>query len=245
MSQSTSKKSGKRSTSNQKIASSIVHKPFSTGKINIFNPPRSNPNGEHLPAKLIVNAVLEKPEPIPEKPEIPEKTPKNWFNNLLNPWTISAIAILLSANFISGWFIWQRSPKFQAAVNPVPEPATIGNSNLAQREFIPLNLSTLSTIKTAIDTAQDVEESEKITPDAPIHPAFMPSSFNSKYHYVLTEYTGDRSLKLARQKVSSVSLVNFPQGVFIYLGAFSEKTQANAFINQLKQEGIDAYVYPF
>ncbi|MEL6461355.1 MAG: hypothetical protein AAFQ91_24515, partial [Cyanobacteria bacterium J06621_15] len=68
---------------------------------------------------------------------------------------------------------------------------------------------------------------------------------DAEYHYVLTEYSGDRSLALARQKASQVSLVNFPQGVFIYLGAFKEREQAEQFIVQLKQENFAAQIYPF
>ena len=94
-----------------------------------------------------------------------------------------------------------------------------------------------------------VEESSVIEPIspalAPINNTVALSSVNSPYFYILSEYTGDRSLVLAQQKVKQVSLVNFPEGVFIYLGAFTSREQANKFISQLKTEEFIAHVYPF
>ncbi|MEM7756729.1 MAG: hypothetical protein AAF298_01160, partial [Cyanobacteria bacterium P01_A01_bin.40] len=120
-------------------------------------------------------------------------------------------------------------------------------ANLDSAEFVPLNLSTLSILDTSEDTV-----SGKATILEPISPALAPinntmalSAINSPYYYVLSEYTGDHSLALARQKVKQVSLVNFPQGVFIYLGAFTEREQAEKFVLQLKQENFTAQIYPF
>lgn len=244
MSPSTPSNSTKKTLTNPKLASSIVHKPFSTGTINIFNPPKSNPNGESVSSKLVLDAVLETELPT----ELKESIKPKWHDRLLNPWVISAIAILLLANSISGIFIWRHSQISSAQSNELSESPTIGNSNLVEREFMPLNLSTLSSISSK-DSSQEAKTPTNLTPDAPIHPALIPlnqvDSLNTQYHYVLTEYTGDRSLILARQKVKNISLVNFPQGVFIYLGAFTEKTSAIAFVEQLKQEGLNAYIYPF
>ncbi|MDJ0567654.1 MAG: hypothetical protein QNJ53_01280 [Pleurocapsa sp. MO_192.B19] len=247
----------KKSTSNSQLKSSIVHKPFATGTINIFNPHRNKSNAGLSAPKLFLNAELEDKIPPPQEAE-PQSDldysevkyrDRNWLDSLLSPWGISAIAIIFFANLVSGAVIWRNS---QTAINSSNDDrstvSTVGNANLATEEFMPLNLSTLSAIKTVGDASVKAQQ-PAVTP---ISPALAPlnnvatlSSINHQYYYVLTEYTGDRSLSLARQKVKQVSLVNFPQGVFIYLGAFTDKNQADEFVSWLKQENFPAYLYPF
>lgn len=244
----------KKPQANPNLKSSIVHKPFATGKINIFNPYRSKSSENKLSSpKLFLNAQLEETsdklttlsESDLETSEI-EYRDRNWLDSLFSPWGISAIAILFLVNLISAGFIW-RNTRTAATSNETESPlSTVGNTNLTAQEFMPLNLSTLGTIKT---TKDEVEES---IPDiTPISPALAPlnniaslSSFNTQYHYVLTEYTGEQSLASARQQVKQVSLVNFPQGVFIYLGAFKDREDADRFVSQIKQDNFPAYVYP-
>ncbi len=249
MSQITSKKSTKKSTSaNPKVAASIVHKPFSTGKINIFNPPKSNPNGELMPSKLFLNATLETSE---QPEEILTPQPKQWFDLFINPWGISAIALLLLANIFSVIFIWRNSLQISSQEAVESAQIDVGNYDLAAKEFVPLNLNTLSTLSRPSGIAKENEvTTDKIEVEIP--PALLPlnidnprTSFDTEYNYILTEYTGDRSLALVKQKVNSVSLVNLPQGLFIYLGAFTQNSTAIEFLEQLKAVGISAYIYPF
>ena len=250
MSKTTSSKLAKKSTStNKKVASSIVHKPFSTGTINIFHPPKSNPNGEMISSKLVVNATLEESGVSEQLLTIPQS--KHWFNLFLNPWGISAIAVLLLANVFSGVLIWRNSLQLSSNLEVEPQGTDVGNYNLAAQEFVPLNLNTLSTLSSSAAIVTDDEvESEAMQVEIP--PALLPlninnslASLDTQYHYILTEYTGDRSLELVRQKVNSISLVNLPQGVFIYMGGFTQKTAAVEFLAQLKAAGINAYIYPF
>ena len=250
----------KKSKTNSNVKSSIVHKPFATGTINIFNPYRRKSNKSHQShqshqsnnqlstPKLFLNAQLENLDELESEiePTEFEDRQQNWLDNLLNPWSISAITMIFLANLISGAVIWRnyRLANKTKAIEPV---TTLGSANLATEEFVPLNLSTLS----RLDTAEDIvaEESPVIEPIspalAPINHAVALSSVNSPYYYILTEYTGDRSLALARQKVKQVSLVNLTQGVFIYLGAFKELEQAEEFVSQLKQENFAPQIYPF
>lgn len=240
MSSSNLSDGSEKSSVNPNLASSIVHKPFSTGKINIFNPYRSKLSNELAAPKLFLDAELEEthqPEPIVENEE------KNWLDSLLSPWGISAIAIIFLANLISGALIWRNSSTSVGNQQIQPKTSTVGNSDLAAQEFMPLSLNTLSTINTSVNTVED-SQAKQISPDVDLNGAMALSQTNSQYHYVLTEYTGDRSLSIARQKVKNVSLVNFPQGVFIYLGAFTDRSQADAFVTQLKEDGMDAYIYP-
>ncbi|MEM7592423.1 MAG: hypothetical protein AAF383_13025 [Cyanobacteria bacterium P01_A01_bin.83] len=250
----THKQSNSKPKANPNLNSSLVHKPFATGTINIFNPYRhksnqaSNQPNQH---QLFLNAQLEDStestnQSIPE-PEPTEFTyqEQNWVKAVYNPWSISAIAIILLANLISGAVIWRnyRLANSQQNIKPL---AIVGSANLTTAEFIPLNLSTLSLLDTAEDTVQKATVIEPISPAlAPINDTAALSSINSPYYYILREYTGDRDLALARQKVKQVSLVNFPQGVFIYLGAFTEREQAEQFISDLKQENFAAQIYPF
>ena len=240
----------KQSHTNNNLKSSIVHKPFDTGTVNIFNPHRPKANREISAPKLFLDAELEETndgltvfEQNLEPNEI-EYRDRNWLDNLLSPWGISAIAILFLVNLISAGFIW-RNARLSANSKPTETPvSTVGKVDFTKREFVPLNLSTLGTIET---TKEKVEDSLNLTPIAPalapINNIASLSSYNTKYHYVLTEYTGEQSLAKVRKRVKQVSLVNFPQGVFIYLGAFEERSQAEQFVSQLK-DNFSAHVYP-
>ena len=255
MSSENSSNPAKKPRTNPNLKSSIVHKPFATGTINIFNPYRNKNKADNkldVP-KLFLNAELEKTsdklttelESDRENSEI-EYRERNWLDSLLSPWGITAIAVLFSINLISAGVIWRNTRTADNLKQTESPVSTVGNTNLTAKEFMPLNLSTLGAIEII---EAEVEDS---TPDlTPISPALAPlnnlaslSIFNTEYHYVLTEYTGEDSLALARQKVKQVSLVNFPQGVFVYLGAFKQREDAESFVSQLKQENFSAYVYP-
>jgi hypothetical protein len=258
MSSKSSNQPDKKPQVNPNVKSSIVHKPFATGTINIFNPHKGKPKSELTNSKLFLNAELEK-EKEKEKEELqPELTAnleiteiadrdRNWLDSLLSPWGISAIAMLFLANLIAAGVIWRNSQvvKSNSAKSSL---ATVGNVNLANQEFMPLNLSTLSMIKT-VEEKPEQELKPKLTPIspalAPLNNLTISSAIDPEYYYVLTDYTGEQSLSLAQQKVKQISLVNFPQGVFIYLGAFTEQQQAEEFISQLKQENFPAHIYPF
>ena len=237
---------------NARLKSSIVHKPFATGTINIFNPHRSkgkqDSNESQLSApKLYLDAQLEESERSAmsvgdSEPEEIEYDDSNWLDRLLNFWSISAIAIIFLANLISGAVIW-RNYRLAQNKKPVKAVATLGTANLAREEFMPLNLSTLSRLQTA------KEESEP-TIIEPISPALAPidlaqSTIDAEYHYILAEYAGDASLALARQQVQQVSLVNLPQGVFLYLGAYKEREKADLYVEHLERNNFAARIYPF
>ena len=224
----------KKSSSNPKLKSSIVHKPFSTGTVNFFHPYRQN------------NSKLSKDEPLtesdlettPSPKDEPVYSDRHWVDSLINPWSITAIAIIFLANLVSGAVIW-RNYRLSAKVVEESEPI-LSSVDLTIAEFVPLNLSTLS----MLDTVEDTVTEPKLTPIAPAQ-APLDNLAASEYYYVLTEYAGDRSLAVSRQKVKQVALVNLPQGIFIYLGAFNTKEQAEQFIAQLKQENFTARLYPF
>jgi hypothetical protein len=240
MSPKNQKNRAKESLISSQLQSSIVHKPFETGTINIFNPYRTKnkTNAQLAVPKLYLDAQLETTQ-LNTSTEIDDRK-SHWLDRLLNPWSVSAIAIIFLANLISGAVIWRNSRSL-TSVQPVEAVANLGSANLASEEFMPLNLSTLSQLK----MTEDLTASTLV---APIIPALAPinlaqSTIDPQY-YLLTEYHGDSSLALAKQKVEQVSLVNLPQGIFIYLGAYKDRAQAEQFIAHLKQENLAAHIYP-
>lgn len=251
MSHSPKSNSASQPKPNQKVATSIVHQPFETGTINIFNPFRSKSksSGEPVASKLVVNAVLEDSltsQAFTAQLE-PNTTETKWLNKLLTPWSLSAIALLLLGNIISGITIWQNPEKLittaeiDAAASQPESLSAVGSSNLAQQEFVTLDLDRLSTLSTpkTVNSTPTVLKPE-IAASSPLPLAQL----SSRYYYIVTDYTGDHSLKSIRQVVESVSLVNFSPGVFVYLGAFTEENAARDFVAQLEQSGIDAFIYP-
>ena len=223
--------------------SSLIHQPFPDHEINLFNPPKRNPNGYLSPARLYLNSILEE-QINPSKPEITKGQ-----NILLSPWAISSIIIVLLANLVSGAFVLLHHQDAMKASKVLSSEQLSKGPNLAAKEFIELNLDTLSTISSQESATKKLEVKKSIT-DA--HAGYIPTyaahpllSNSKNYYYILTEYAGDRSLELAKAQVKQVSLVNFPQGIFIYMGAFEQRSQAEEFVASLREEGIYAYVYPF
>ena len=223
--------------------SSLVHQPFPDHEINLFNPPKKNPNGYLSPAKLYLKDILEEELTSSSTDKIKGQ------NVLQNPWVISSLVIVLIANLVSGAFIFlHRQDAIEAAKAESSERLST-EPNLAAKEFIELNLSTLSTISSPEPANKESKSAKSITE---AHAGYIPTyaahpllSKSKDYYYILTEYAGDRSLELAKTQVKQVSLVNFPQGIFIYMGAFEQKSQAEKFVASLKEEGMYAYVYPF
>lgn len=227
----------KESPSNPNLKSSIVHKPFATGTVNIFNPYRNKYSDRSPTSPTSSNAKLNL-ETASAEPQA-EAVYDDRYDSLINSWTIMAIAIVLLANLLSGAAIWRNHVRANSVRKSEPSPNSV---DLSAAEFVPLNLGTLSMLKT-------VEDSPEVLL-TPITPAQAPlnnistSAVDSEYYYVLTEYTGDHSISRSRQKVEQVALVNLPQGTFIYLGAFTAREQADKFVVRLLKEGFAARVYP-
>lgn len=256
--------------SEQKKKSTIVHKPFLTGQINIFNPPKANPNGRLASAKLLTKDRKKRPnnffwEQVNSQTEDDlsswqlDNPSSELINFPLRKTSLIAIAIIIIANILSAIFIFNQ--KFPQAI---PDQASIKLSNssevgkidLSAQEFMELKASNLSSVPQAT-TSQNLslDSPSKTAPEKPEPLAIPPLNLQQNtnlappqiaapYYYILGEYTGDRSLTLAREKFPHVSLVTLPEGVFIYMGAFRQKELAQTYIAQLKQEGLYAYIYP-
>ncbi len=259
------------SSSEQKKQSTIVHKPFRTGQINIFNPPKANPNGRLASAKLLTKDRKKQPNNF--RLEQIDKQTENYLNlwdsdnassessNFsLTKTSFIAIAIIIVANIVSAIVILNHKRKTQLsheASIEQPNSSQVGNIDLSSKEFIDLKNSSLSSIPNPavsqdsfLETTDDTTVTETILPLA-IPPLNIAQSSNltanpltTQYYYIISEYTGDRSLAQAKAKVPNVSLITLPEGVFIYMGAFGHKELAQQFLEQLKQEGFYAYIYP-
>ena len=218
----------KKSSSNPQLKSSIVHKPFATGTVNIFSPYRNKSDSQ-----------LSSERSLDSKPDSEARSPLSLeeANSLINPWSITAIAMILLVNLISGAVIWRNYRSSASEV--VKSESTLSSVDLTAAEFVPLNLGSLS----MLDTVEDIPE-PKLTPITPAEAPLDGSIASDKYYYVLTEYAGDRSIALSRQKVKQVALVNLPQGTYVYLGAFTTREQADSFVAQLQQENFTARVHP-
>ncbi len=237
-------------SNNEKRRFSIVHKPFSIGQINLFNPPKKNPNGHIASAKLLPKDTIN---------NIVEDTPKlsSESNKFFTPWKITAIVLIVITNLTAATVIYLNKQNQLTVTTELNKQSYLsGKTNLAEQEFVELNLNNLKNIDPVTEkTNQKIQEDrDKIPTNMPlaIPPTNLPQDIkipqvkeNTQYYYILSEYTGDRSLELAKTKVPNVSLINFPQGVFIYLGAFTQKEVAHQFIEQLKTIGLNGYVYPF
>jgi hypothetical protein len=201
-------------------------------------------------------------EAIRETQEVHNFEPKNLDikpNNFLNSWKLSAIFLIILGNLIAttAIFIHKKAELATSAVAKTSEIIEAGKTNLATQEFVELKLNSLTNIaisateKKLTNLASSQKQPNNNLPLA-IPPTNLPQDIifpqaknNSQYHYILAEYAGDRSLEIAKTKVPNVSLINFPQGVFIYMGAFTQKEQAEEFIKHLKELGLESYIYPF
>ncbi|MDJ0743895.1 MAG: hypothetical protein QNJ32_11090 [Xenococcaceae cyanobacterium MO_167.B27] len=228
--------------------SHLVSKPWEKGTVNLFNPPKRDPNGRLASSRLYSKDISLQSKVSSQKYQ---ENNREFFNC----WRISAIAIILLTNTIST-FVILTNKLHTPSVTQKPEttPKIIaGKTNLAAQEFITPNLNSLSHISVTSQGNNIVEQD--INSEVPVPLAIPPTNLpsqaitsshntNTSYYYVLTEYTGEESLHLAQQQVKNVSLLNFPQGVFIYMGAFSEKNLAEQFIDNIQEKGLQGYIYP-
>ena len=253
--------------SEQKKKSTIVHKPFLTGQINIFNPPKANPNGRLASAKLLTKDRKKRPNNflLEQVNQQTEDDLSSWqldnpsselINFPLSKTNLIAIAIIIIANILSAVVILQQ--KFSQSVSDqasttLSNSSEVGKIDLSAQEFIELKASNLSSIPPATTSNNlPLASSSNAAPEPlAISPLNLHQNTNlalpqisTPYYYILGEYTGDRSLTLAKEKFPHVSLVTLPEGVFIYLGAFRQKEQAQTYIESLKKDGLYAYIYP-
>jgi len=80
-------------------------------------------------------------------------------------------------------------------------------------------------------------------PAAPENVAASPASNQNSFYYVLVNYSGDRDLAQVRKVVPDAYVEKFPQGSQIQTGAFKRESEAKTLVEQLKQQGVTAWIY--
>ncbi|NEP35504.1 SPOR domain-containing protein, partial [Moorena sp. SIO3B2] len=73
--------------------------------------------------------------------------------------------------------------------------------------------------------------------------ATPPSQSTKIKYYVILNDGSASGLAKARKIVPGAFLGRFPQGTRIQMGAFKNEAKANAFANQLRQQGMSASIY--
>ncbi len=145
----------------------------------------------------------------------------------------------------------------------LPLPYLVG-SNPAGDEFINLNLASLPTLEPSPSNTLS-ESKDGLVPNAPntmessvaptskptlrvgsgnLTHALLPPDLSLDFYHVLTPYTGDHSLELAQELVQDAYIRQLSQGKWIQMGAFNTRVDADKFVEQLREKGIFASVYP-
>lgn len=256
----------------------LTHQPSSLPEEDYWLAPKEARSGNSHPTSLTqTESLLD--SIFFELEEAQEIKQKSWVQSLFTPLGISSILLILLTNAIGSSLVFLNYRSIGDSILTPPSNQQLTSSeipngpNLAQQEFIDLNLLSLSTLpspnkKTKSNSKQQSSEQSQIRPNKAIakpgrspivtdpvssNPtSFLPNTnetipstalTNTNYYYILTEYTDPSSLQQVKQKLSNASLVNFPQGLFIYVGAFYDRESANLFVEQLGHQGITAYVH--
>jgi hypothetical protein len=254
--------------------SHLTHKPSSLPEEDYWLAPKEARSRLAHPTSLTqTESLLDSIFDLEETPEIKHK---HWLHSLFTPLGISSLLLILLTNAIGSSLVVLNYKSIGESILTPPSNQEISNSeitngpNLAQQEFVDLNLLSLSTLpnptkksksdrpKRSRSSVQSPEKSQ-IKPNKAIvsspasnTPNFLPGNSetipstalaNTNYYYILTEYSDPSSLQQVKQKLGNASLVNFPQGLFIYVGAFYDRESANRFVEQLAQQRITAYVH--
>jgi hypothetical protein len=94
-----------------------------------------------------------------------------------------------------------------------------------------------------VTTAPAPAPSLPAAPPPPLSLSASAPASNGTNYYVVTDYTGQQSLDLARSVVGDAYLRNFQGNRKIQMGAFSQESSARDLMQELQQRGIPAQVY--
>jgi hypothetical protein len=265
MSKFISKKNSKRSPYSEKTNVNLTYRPSSLSEEDYWLAPKEVRSGNSHPTSLTQSESLF--DSIFELEETREIKQKHWLQNIFTPLGISSILLILLTNAIGSSLVVLNYRSIGESVLTPPSNQEVNNSpilngpNLAQQEFVDLNLLSLSTLpnpnkKSKSNSKQQSSAKSLNKLKKAIASSTFPNKSNSNsetisstalsnpnYYYILTEYSDPSSLQQVKQKLSNASLVNFPQGLFIYVGAFYDRESADRFVEQLGHQGITAYIH--
>jgi hypothetical protein len=268
MAKFSSKNNSRRSPYSAKTNVNLTHRLSSLPEEDYWLAPKEVRSGNSHPTSLTnTESLLDSIFDLEEEREIEQK---HWLQNLFTPLGISSILLILLTNAIGSSLVMLNYRSLGESVLTPPSNQEVNNSeipngpNLAQQEFVDLNLLNLSTLPSPTkksksnsqqkSSAKSQLKTNKAIATAPTsnNPNSVPGNSetisstaltNTNYYYILTEYRDPSSLQQVKQKLGNASLVNFPQGLFIYVGAFYDRESANRFVERLGNQGITAYIH--
>lgn len=181
--------------------------------------------------------------PIP-KHSLEESSAIKWFG-----WAagITLVLSLLAAFFLPTFFPKRSPSKTQplssenaAQQSPAdnsetqdPNTSDIPGPNLAEKEFVDVNSSTLPRLTPSPTVNPPVAT---VTPSSPSTPA---TTTDGRQYYVVTDYPSDAELKKIQGIAPSAKVVEFTGGEKIQLGQYSSLEQAQNAADEWRQKGLE------
>ncbi|MEM0981944.1 MAG: SPOR domain-containing protein [Cyanobacteria bacterium P01_H01_bin.58] len=142
-------------------------------------------------------------------------------------------------------------PRREAVTQPIAPPA----SSIPAASRAPSQSSSSAGASTSTPPSRSSAPSTPASVTAPVRTpssetappveaaADIPVAAASTSYHVVSDYTGDPSLTTAREAVPDAYVHNFDIGARIQLGAFESEARANALIEELQEQGIDASLH--
>lgn len=140
----------------------------------------------------------------------------------------------------------QSTTRSPLPVEPIPSSPLRPTSRPAQTTPTRPSTPSQSTSRPASSPSQTATRPSTApqSPPAPSTPVATSVPVQDDLYYVVTPYSGDRSLQEARETVGDAYVRNFPaEGARVQLGAFSDESRAQELAEELNQQGISAEVY--
>jgi len=94
----------------------------------------------------------------------------------------------------------------------------------------------------AVSPRRSVAVREPVRATTPPSTRSAPSPAAGYDYKLVTHYDGDRTLEAARKVVPDAYVRNFSDGARIQLGAYGNASEAEARVQQLRNQGIDAEI---
>lgn len=271
---------------------------------NLVNPHTSQPAVEDYLAssEQLRRSLSDEDAKLPDESSL--------LDGVLSPLGIGSMLLLLLSSVSMGYLLMNpialsrlgldrfwRKPVATVAQSAIPSTSPVASvpaiaplpngPNLAQEEFVDLNLRNLSSLNinsspSPLPSAQRVPAAPpappsssttvKNNPGAPgLASALLPESLQpsapplvsstsapqaiptasatirprsaKEYYSVLINYEGESSLTKAKKVVRDAYLRNFPDGTKIQMGTFPKESQAQKFVEELKNKGFSAWIY--
>ena len=131
---------------------------------------------------------------------------------------------------------YNPSPAASPSSSPAASPSPTGSPAL------PAQAS--PSASRPIDVPPPDSASSNIATAPPSSASAPQSPATQDYYYVGTDYSGDSSLREARQTVPDAYVRNLPSGgAIVQAGAFSSKSAAEDRVQELQQQGLPAQIY--